>query len=565
MPGMAVRRLICAILTTVSVGAIRASGANVTLLRGPYLQSMNASGVTVCWRSDQAYTGAVYYGLSEGALTQVQTEADSAVDHAVRLNGLLPDTTYYYSVRAGAQVLSGGADVYFQTAPETGSMAPQRIWLLGDSGLANFSAQWVLDAYGEYNGAQYTDLLLTLGDAAYPDGTDADYQAAVFDMFPDVLRQTPWFSTYSNHDAHSSDSATQSGPYYDIVELPTAGECGGVPSGTEAYNSFDFGNIHFINLDMMESPRGTNGAMHLWLEQDLAANSSDWTVVYTHHPPYTKGSHDSDTEIALIEIRENFLPLLEQYGVDLLIAGHSHNYERSMLLRGHYGNSSEFNESVHVLDSGDGREEGDGIYTKAIFGSRAGWGTVYMVAGSSASVGGTEADYPHPVTAVNRQRLGSVILDVAGNRLDVTFLEASGSIGDRFAIQKLDYGAEDRDDDGLPDEWEQTFFGNPTNAVAGQDPDRDGLDNWDEYIAGTSPSDESSRFVLETEMLANGNLRVRWPSARHRVYSLYGCVDMVPNRWRKQGEDIPGTGSTHEVELILYWASGFLKGQVDYP
>ena len=66
--------------------------------------------------------------------------------------------------------------------------------------------------------------------------------------------------------------------------------------------------------------------MYNWLEMDLQSTSQDWLIVYWHHPPYSKGSHDSDAQFGLIRIRENLLPLLEDYGVDLQLSGHSHSY-----------------------------------------------------------------------------------------------------------------------------------------------------------------------------------------------------------------------------------------------
>ena len=55
------------------------------------------------------------------------------------------------------------------------------------------------------------------------------------------------------------------------------GQAGGVPSGTEAYYSFDYANIHFISLDSHDSDRALTGAMMTWLKADLAAlqTSSD--------------------------------------------------------------------------------------------------------------------------------------------------------------------------------------------------------------------------------------------------------------------------------------------------
>jgi len=113
---------------------------------------------------------------------------------------------------------------------------------------------------------------------------------------------------------------------------------------------------------------------------------ADWIVAYWHHPPYTKGSHDSDTESQLIQMRQNFLPLLEDNGVDLVLAGHSHSYERSYFLNGHYGNASSFNASTHTVGatgSGDGKEDGNGVYTKSNAGTDAGKGAVYITTGSA--------------------------------------------------------------------------------------------------------------------------------------------------------------------------------------
>ena len=51
--------------------------------------------------------------------------------------------------------------------------------------------------------------------------------------------------------------------------------------------------------------------MATWLTNDLNANTQRWTIVYFHHPPYSKGSHNSDTETELIEMRQNIMPILE--------------------------------------------------------------------------------------------------------------------------------------------------------------------------------------------------------------------------------------------------------------
>src|SRR6185295_4674728 len=130
-------------------------------------------------------------------------------------------------------------------------------------------------------------------------------------------------------------------------------EAGGVSSGTEAYYSFDFSNAHFICLESYETDRSSGGAMMTWLREDLDSTNQTWVIAFWHHPPYSKGSHDSDDETELIQMRKNALPILEEGGVDLVLSGHSHSYERSYLIDRHYGSSSTFSDS-NVVDGGDG-------------------------------------------------------------------------------------------------------------------------------------------------------------------------------------------------------------------
>ena len=99
--------------------------------------------------------------------------------------------------------------------------------------------------------------------------TDADYQTAVFDTYTDILKRTALWSTIGNHDTAGSTAPPASLPYYMMMTLPQNGEAGGVPSGTEDYYSFDYGNIHFICLDSMTSDRSPTGPMLTWLQNDL--------------------------------------------------------------------------------------------------------------------------------------------------------------------------------------------------------------------------------------------------------------------------------------------------------
>src|SRR5207248_7849846 len=112
-----------------------------------------------------------------------------------------------------------------------------------------------------------------------------------FNLFPRALRNWPLFPTRGNHDKLYSGPGND---YLDFFTLPAAGECGGVPSGSESYYSYDWGPVHFVCLDSEGSDLSLGGPMLQWLRQDLAATREMWTVCYWHHPPYTHGSHNSD-------------------------------------------------------------------------------------------------------------------------------------------------------------------------------------------------------------------------------------------------------------------------------
>jgi hypothetical protein len=405
------------------------------VVRGPYLQVGTPTSVVVRWRTDVATDSRVSYGAAVGSLTSTVDDPALTTEHVVTVSGLAPDTKYFYAVGTTAGPLAGDdANHFVVTSPPADCPKPTRVWILGDSGVPGANQNNVRDAYYSYAGATPTDLWLMLGDNAYNTGTDAEYQAGLFVPYQAMLRKSVLWPTRGNHDAIHAGANND---YYDIFSMPTAGEAGGMASGSEAYYSFDYGNIHFVCLDSEGTDRSPAGPMMTWLRSDLGATTKDWTIAFWHHPPYTKGSHDSDNDFdsagRMRDMRENALPILDTLGVDLVLAGHSHSYERSFLLNGHYGNSSTLVPSM-ILDAGDGRESGSGAYGKLTLGAAANQGAVYAVAGSSAQTSGGALN--HPAMFVSLNVLGSMVIDIAGNRLDARFLTPSGVSQDSFTVIK---------------------------------------------------------------------------------------------------------------------------------
>ena len=413
-------------------GSGMAAGAVVE--RGPYLQVATDTSVRVRWRTDDATDGVVRYGPSPDQLLVQVTDATVTTEHSLLLDGLVPQTLYYYSVGSSIETLAGDSSYHFRTSPSPGAEVATRVWIIGDSGTANSSARAVRDGYLSWSHGRPADLWLMLGDNAYSTGTDAQYQAAVFDTYPTILRNTPLWPTRGNHDQLHAGANND---YYEIFTLPTGDEAGGVASGTEAYYSFDYAETHFICLDSQGSDVVPPSVMLDWLELDLASTNRKWIVAFWHHPPYSQGSHNSDnlngSETRLVEMRENVLPILEAGGVDLVLTGHSHAYERSFLLDAHYGYSWELADSNKV-DDGDGRPEGDGAYAKPTMGPAAHDGAVYLVAGNGGQTSG--GPLAHPVMIESQNILGSVILEIAGNQLEAWHLDSSGEPTDSFTIVK---------------------------------------------------------------------------------------------------------------------------------
>lgn len=421
-------------------------GTSVTappiVTRGPYLQLGTPTNIVVRWRTDIPTPSRVRFGFRADALEWQVTDATPAINHAVTLTNLAPATRYFYAVGTDSADLAKSTNHYFYAAPL--GAKPTRIWVIGDAGTSFNQPDYtglgliaegqraVRDAYYRHAQGRYADVWLLLGDNAYNDGNDGDYTTNFFNIYPEVTRQSVIWPAIGNHEVNLSTGDAPA--YLDIFTLPTGGEAGGIPSGDEHYYSFDYGNIHFVCLDSEISSRETASAQLIWLEADLAANTNDWLIVFWHSPPYSKGSHDSDVRSGLIKMRQNVVPLIERYGVDLVLCGHSHVYERSYLIDGHYGSSFTWEPDM-AKDAGSGRTNETGPYLKAAFGPNPRQGAVYVVAGSS---GWTWNHYGlnHPAMFTGMSQLGSMTIDVDGQRLDARFIRETGAIDDYFTIIK---------------------------------------------------------------------------------------------------------------------------------
>jgi hypothetical protein len=420
------------------------ANAQVSIVKGPYLQVGTANSMIIKWETNIPTDTKVEYDTSATSMNYFAGSLVMDTVHEVQLSGLLPYTKYYYNIGTKTTVIQGDTNNYFVTSPLPGQTGKYRFWITGDCGNLSVNQLNCKNQYNNYNKNRLTNGWLLLGDNAYYYGANNEYNAQFFAVYQtDVMKHAVLWPAPGNHDYSNGATTTPTVPYYDIFSVPSSGEAGGVPSGTESYYSFDYGNIHFVSLDSYGASANkrmydTTSQQALWLKQDLAANHSRWTVVYFHHPPYTMGSHNSDTEVALDSVRSYFVKMLEHYEVDLVMSGHSHDYERAKLMRGHYGKEATFSSGTHHLSASSALYDGSinsCPYLKDSVNNR--FGSVYVVAGSAGQVGGMQASFPHDAMYYsNATDGGTFILDVEDNRLDGKWLCGDGVIRDKLTMFK---------------------------------------------------------------------------------------------------------------------------------
>ena len=103
--------------------------------RGPYLQIATPTSITIKWRTDVQTDAIVRYGTVLNALNSSSAGTALGTDHEVTLTSLAPLTRYFYSIGDSVGTLAGGDSSFtFQTAPDPGTEAATRVWVIGPDG-----------------------------------------------------------------------------------------------------------------------------------------------------------------------------------------------------------------------------------------------------------------------------------------------------------------------------------------------------------------------------------------------------------------------------------------------
>jgi predicted MPP superfamily phosphohydrolase len=373
------------------------------LLRWPYLQQVSADSAHIIWATDLRGNPSLEYGISRATPTEVgiisqiiSTPSDQHYQHTAVLNNLQPNSWYYYSIYDDNVNLTPDSRRWFQTAPETGDLT---FATFGDSGAGSPEQYQVRDQM--LSRWRDIDLILHTGDLAYPSGTYAEFQQFFFEPYRDLLAFRPIFPTMGNHE-YLTDNGQ---PYLDFFDLPkTALDI----TETERYYSFNWGYAHFVALDSETPLQNISESSEIdmvdWLETDLTGDNHIWTIAIIHRPLYSSSPTHPETDV-----RQKLAPIFEAYGVDLVLSGHNHNYERT-----------------HAIHAGARSTLKDG-------------GVVYIVTG-----GGGGTLYPVPgdwFTAAKAKTHHYVQVDVRKCIMKIMAIDKDGNVIDRAVLDKCPHQA----------------------------------------------------------------------------------------------------------------------------
>jgi predicted MPP superfamily phosphohydrolase len=186
-----------------------------------------------------------------------------------------------------------------------------RFAVMGDSGTGGKGQQQVADMMLRYWQAYPFEFVLMMGDNMYGSESPKDFEEKFFAVYKPLLDgKVKFYASLGNHDL-----ALQAN--YEHFNM----------NGKEYYR-FKKGNVAFYALNSTYMDK----KQLQWLQDQLRQDTSEWKVCFFHHAPYSSAkAHGSDDDL-----RKVLEPLFVQYGVNVVLTGHDHVYERVKPQKGIY-------------------------------------------------------------------------------------------------------------------------------------------------------------------------------------------------------------------------------------
>ncbi len=342
----------------------------------PYLQYVTPNSIIIKWETVTPMVGKVIYS-EDDSFSNEKRELNPAKIHEIKLVDLKPGTRYYYKVSYNNTMLESAS---FTTAPVPGT------------------PNWRMVAYGDNRSYPEThkrivaqilklnpSMIIHTGDLVASGDSYEQWKEQYFDPMKGLSENITVFPSLGNHERNSPY-------YYEYMSVPD--------ENGESYYSFDYGNAHFIalNSNAEEAPFAIDSEQTKWLINDLKENAdAEWKIVFFHHPLFrchpTRGIEPQ---------RWVWQEVFEEYGVDLVVNGHDHYYQRTYAIGNYKGKPSR------------------GIY--------------YLLSG-----GGGAPNYPivPKVHAANRRSVHHItVMDFQGDRIIGRAIDDEGNVFDAFIYDK---------------------------------------------------------------------------------------------------------------------------------
>jgi len=300
----------------------------------PYLQFATQTSMTVMWHTSLQASSVVRFGPTDACNQTIEGKA--SIIHEVVLEGLEPETQYFYRVEsrtpAGTSYLSEPGTFKTAVKKET----PYAFAVISDTqGNPKVSKQIAELAWG-----QRPSFLLHPGDLVSTGKNREHWLKHFFPGMRPLINHVPFYPVLGNHEQNAKH-------YYDYVSLPNP----------EYYYAFDFGNARFFMVDTNQKVN-PGSTQFKWLEKELVASKAKWKFVCHHHPPYSSDENDygnlwksNQGSHGDLRARE-LVSLYEKHGVDLVWNGHIHSYERTWRILG--GKAVESGGPFYMITGGGG-------------------------------------------------------------------------------------------------------------------------------------------------------------------------------------------------------------------
>ncbi len=366
--------------------------ANIT--RGPTIRQSPLGRARIEWRTPVPTDTRIEWGGTEALGRQIQRD-EKVTEHAVDLDGLEPGSRGFYRVGGSdGQDIAWSPVFPFRAWPTNGLV---RFLVLGDSGSGQLPQHQVARVMETLE----PDFVIHTGDIIYPQLTAGRVDLKCLSVYASQMAVLPFFFALGNHDRYANIT-----DFFAAFHPPANG------MSNANFFSFDCGEAHFVVLDtdMVSGPGiGEESAQLEWLEADLARASRPWKLLIFHNVIRSSGPHRYDDYNGngladWIDIQSTVGEVAARHGVQVILTGHDHCYERMGPVDG-----------VHVIVTGGGG------------------GTLYSRTGFS-----------DPTLAQYHRQYHCVEVAVDRDRLDLRALDNAGEVFDAMTLQRIPPRSETR-------------------------------------------------------------------------------------------------------------------------